>query len=39
MSTQPLLELTSLHIGFQDKTLVQNVSFELQRGGFLGIAG
>ena len=39
MSSQPLLELINLQIAFQDKTLVQGVGFNLQRGGFLGIAG
>ena len=39
MSSQPLLELSNLQIVFQDKTLVEGVSFNLQRGGFLGIAG
>jgi peptide/nickel transport system ATP-binding protein len=39
MSSHPLLELTNLQIAFQDKILVENVSFELERGGFLGIAG
>lgn len=39
MSTQPLLELINLQIAFQDKTLVEGIGFNLQRGGFLGIAG